>query len=272
VRRRPGTAAFVVAAFALLVAGQTATGAAAQIPPPSAVDDAPASLWIHLVEPVDGGDAARARKEGERPATGTLASAPRRRLPDVFGCGDRLVALAVPQTVPQTAAQSDDGGGETASAAPTAAAPTAGERITAALEAQLAAAAAETPPGLVDALKHTSLRVVGVEPVPETGYDEWDDDDQGGEESGGEEAEPAAQTPPAPDGSGGAVGVSVSAGVYRVRLAGRLELNGACDVPRLRAQLTATATQFDDVDDVELFLGDEPLDAVLSLRGLAAGQ
>lgn len=203
------------------------------------------TVWIHLVEPVEptgeDGDAVAAK-----PVRGPLAAAARRRQPGVFGCGDRLVALAVPlpgateETAPPRAAPDAD-------AAPA----SAGERITTALEAQLAAAREETPPGLLDALRRTSLRVVRVEPSF-TGDDvEW-------------------ETPPAGDAA--ASDAPSPAGVFRVVLSGRLELGGVCDVPRLRAQLTATATQFDDVDEVELYLGDEPLDAVLSQRGLAAGQ
>jgi len=56
-------------------------------------------------------------------------------------------------------------------------------------------------------------------------------------------------------------------GAYRVHLGGNLRLGGACDTPRVREQLEATATQFPEVEMVEIFLGDEPLDAAMAARG-----
>lgn len=56
-------------------------------------------------------------------------------------------------------------------------------------------------------------------------------------------------------------------GIYRVRLAGRLRVGGACDVPRIRRQIEATATQFPGVSGVEVYVGEEPLDKLLSARG-----
>jgi hypothetical protein len=56
-------------------------------------------------------------------------------------------------------------------------------------------------------------------------------------------------------------------GAYRVHLGGNLRLGGACDTPRVREQLEATATQFPEVEMVEIFLGDEPLDAAMASRG-----
>jgi hypothetical protein len=58
------------------------------------------------------------------------------------------------------------------------------------------------------------------------------------------------------------------AGLYRVVLAGDLVLGGVCDHPRVRAQLEATATQFPEVHEIEVFVGDQPLDALLTGRGL----
>jgi len=57
------------------------------------------------------------------------------------------------------------------------------------------------------------------------------------------------------------------AGLYRVHLAGTLALGGVCDHPRVRAQLEATATQFAGVEEVEFYVGGEPLDALLAGRG-----
>jgi len=57
-------------------------------------------------------------------------------------------------------------------------------------------------------------------------------------------------------------------GAYRIHLGGNLRLGGACDNPRVRRQLEATATQFPEVEEVEIFLGEEPLDAAMAARGL----
>lgn len=56
-------------------------------------------------------------------------------------------------------------------------------------------------------------------------------------------------------------------GLYRVELAGDLALGGVCDNPRVRAQLEATARQFEGVEEVEVSVGGEPLEALLSGRG-----
>jgi hypothetical protein len=53
----------------------------------------------------------------------------------------------------------------------------------------------------------------------------------------------------------------------RVYLTGYLELGGKCDGPRVLSQLTETATQFGDVESVELFLDGKPLKELLSDRG-----
>lgn len=60
--------------------------------------------------------------------------------------------------------------------------------------------------------------------------------------------------------------VPATPGVYRVKLGGNLRLGGVCDAPRIRHQLEATATQFEDVEEVEIFLGEQPLEAVLAAR------
>lgn len=56
-------------------------------------------------------------------------------------------------------------------------------------------------------------------------------------------------------------------GIYRVRLSGRLRVGGACDAPRIRRQIEATASQFPEVEGVEVYVGQEPLDKLLSARG-----
>ncbi|HEX6202853.1 MAG TPA: GerMN domain-containing protein [Thermoanaerobaculia bacterium] len=56
-------------------------------------------------------------------------------------------------------------------------------------------------------------------------------------------------------------------GLYRVELAGDLVLGGVCDNPRVRAQIEATARQFAGVEDVEIVIDGEPLEALLSGRG-----
>lgn len=56
-------------------------------------------------------------------------------------------------------------------------------------------------------------------------------------------------------------------GLFRVELAGELVLGGVCDNPRVRAQLEATARQLVGVEDVEISIGGQPLEALLSGRG-----
>lgn len=53
----------------------------------------------------------------------------------------------------------------------------------------------------------------------------------------------------------------------RIRLKGYIELGGDCDGPRMLAQLTETALQFQDVQRVTFFLGDKPLRELLGGRG-----
>lgn len=55
--------------------------------------------------------------------------------------------------------------------------------------------------------------------------------------------------------------------LFRVQLTGQLRLGGVCDNPRVRAQLEATARQFAGVDDVEIEIDDQPLEALLTGRG-----
>ena len=52
----------------------------------------------------------------------------------------------------------------------------------------------------------------------------------------------------------------------RVRLKGYIEVGGDCDGPRMLAQLTETALQFPDVQQVFFYLGDKPLRDLLGKR------
>jgi hypothetical protein len=57
------------------------------------------------------------------------------------------------------------------------------------------------------------------------------------------------------------------AGLAQVYLSGSYQLGGVCDDPRFEAQLTQTALQFPQVQQVEVFINGEPLQDLLSLRG-----
>ena len=58
-----------------------------------------------------------------------------------------------------------------------------------------------------------------------------------------------------------------SRGRAQVYLSGYLELGGECDSSRVLSQLTATATQFRDLQQAEFFLAGKPLADLLSGRG-----
>ena len=58
-----------------------------------------------------------------------------------------------------------------------------------------------------------------------------------------------------------------SGATARIYLAGYMEIGGACDSPRVLSQLTETATQFQDVDQAEIFLDGKPLADLLSGKG-----
>ncbi|GIV96356.1 MAG: hypothetical protein KatS3mg057_1013 [Herpetosiphonaceae bacterium] len=60
--------------------------------------------------------------------------------------------------------------------------------------------------------------------------------------------------------------VEIVNGTATIRLAGNFQLGGVCDSPRVEAQLTQTALQFDTVDAVEIYINGVPLDEALSLR------
>ena len=51
-----------------------------------------------------------------------------------------------------------------------------------------------------------------------------------------------------------------------IKLTGQLTMGGACDQPRIKEQLHATATQFNGVNDVEVTLNGRPFDEFLSNR------
>jgi hypothetical protein len=53
----------------------------------------------------------------------------------------------------------------------------------------------------------------------------------------------------------------------RVYLSGYVELGGECDSPRILAQLTETALQFEDVQRAQFFLDGKPLRGLLSGKG-----
>jgi len=61
--------------------------------------------------------------------------------------------------------------------------------------------------------------------------------------------------------------VPATPGAYRVLLGGPLRIGGACDAPRVRAQIVDTARAVEGIEEVQVFLGSEPLDALLSARG-----
>ena len=61
-------------------------------------------------------------------------------------------------------------------------------------------------------------------------------------------------------------GVTIEQGKATIRLTGTVMLGGACDAPRVEAQLEQTALQFSTVNEVAIFINDRPLEDVLSSR------
>ena len=61
-------------------------------------------------------------------------------------------------------------------------------------------------------------------------------------------------------------GVTIEQGKATIRLTGSLVLGGACDAPRVEAQLKQTALQFSTVNDVAVFVNDVPLEDALSTK------
>jgi hypothetical protein len=56
-------------------------------------------------------------------------------------------------------------------------------------------------------------------------------------------------------------------GLTQIYLSGSYQLGGVCDKPRFEAQLTHTALQFSQVQQVEVFINGERLEEILSLQG-----
>ena len=52
-----------------------------------------------------------------------------------------------------------------------------------------------------------------------------------------------------------------------IRLTGSLVYDGECDIPRIEAQLTQIALQFDTIDSVSIYVNDTSLTELLDLRG-----
>jgi predicted small lipoprotein YifL len=61
-------------------------------------------------------------------------------------------------------------------------------------------------------------------------------------------------------------GIDITDGVADVNLSGNLTLSGACDAPRVQAQLEMTALQYSTIDSVNFFVNGQPLDEVLSTQ------
>lgn len=61
-------------------------------------------------------------------------------------------------------------------------------------------------------------------------------------------------------------GVNIIQGTATIRLTGNVVLGGACDAPRLEAQIEQTALQFSTVSEVEILIEDVPLEDVLSSK------
>jgi LysM repeat protein len=61
--------------------------------------------------------------------------------------------------------------------------------------------------------------------------------------------------------------VSVVDGTAEMRLRGSIGVGGVCELPRLEAQLTEVALQFDTVTEVNIWIDGRPLSEVLDLRG-----
>lgn len=61
-------------------------------------------------------------------------------------------------------------------------------------------------------------------------------------------------------------GVTIEQGKATIRLTGTIMLGGACDAPRVQAQIEQTALQFSTVSEVDVFVNDIPLEDVLSTQ------
>jgi hypothetical protein len=60
--------------------------------------------------------------------------------------------------------------------------------------------------------------------------------------------------------------VTIQQGKAIVHLTGTLVLGGACDAPRVEAQIEQTALQFSTVSEVAVFINDTALEDALSTR------
>jgi hypothetical protein len=60
--------------------------------------------------------------------------------------------------------------------------------------------------------------------------------------------------------------VGLTNGVAEIRLSGPFKTGGACDNPRIEAQIKETALQFPTVKTVQVFINDAPLDIALSAK------
>jgi len=58
--------------------------------------------------------------------------------------------------------------------------------------------------------------------------------------------------------------VRIRHGVAEIQLSGDLVIGGACDVPRIAAQLVRTVTQFPTVDRADIYVDNQPLANVLA--------
>jgi hypothetical protein len=61
-------------------------------------------------------------------------------------------------------------------------------------------------------------------------------------------------------------GVTIEQGKATIRLTGMIMLGGACDAPRVEAQIEQTALQFSTVSEVEVFVNDVQLEDFLSTK------
>lgn len=60
--------------------------------------------------------------------------------------------------------------------------------------------------------------------------------------------------------------IETTDGVARVRLSGQVQMGGACDSPRLQAQLQNTIAQFPQVHEVEILINGQTLEQITSQR------
>lgn len=61
--------------------------------------------------------------------------------------------------------------------------------------------------------------------------------------------------------------VAIVSGKAMINLTGTFSLNGACDAPRVKAQIEETALQFSTVQSVSVMVNGTPIDQVLSGKG-----